>query len=143
MNKYVLTILIATLILFVCCKRIKEDCHYTINFINTTDLTLYVIASSEYPDTMAFKLSPNPTADPNFTKVLPEETNAQVLWLRDCIELAFKDLITSDTMMVYVFDAQVLDNSTWDVVKENYLILKRFDLSLEDLRKNNWKITYP
>lgn len=66
-----------------------------------------------------------------------------MLWGRDCIEIAFKDLISSDTLMVYVFDAETLEITPWDTVKANYMVLKRYDLSLEDLKKSDFTITYP
>jgi len=46
-------------------------------------------------------------------------------------------------MMVYVFDAHVIETTAWDSVKANYLVLKRYDLSLDDLKRMNWTITYP
>jgi len=101
------------------------------------------VSSSQYPDTSTFVGIPNPVLDPNFTKVLPNESNTQVLWSRDCIELAFKDLIPSDTIMVFVFDAKELETHAWDTVTKNYLIIKRYDLSLEDLQGMHWTIAYP
>ncbi len=101
------------------------------------------MSSSQYPDTSTFIGIPNPVLDPNFTKVLPKESNAQALWRKDCIELAFKDLIPSDTMMNTFLDAKVLEATPWETVKTNYLILKRYDLSLQDLKNANWTITYP
>jgi len=125
------------------CGDKEENCHKTITFKNETTDTLYVTSSYEFPDTTTFAGIPNPALNPNFTKVLPNESNTQVLWGRDCIELAFKDLIPSDTMMIYVFDAQVLETTPWETVKDNHLLLKRYDLSLDDLQKMNWTITYP
>lgn len=144
MRKINILLWLSVLLLLVCnCERENENCHKTITFINKTESTLYVTSAYEYPDTMAFRTGPNPILDPNFTKVLPKETNTQVLWSRDCIELAFKDLIPSDTLMIYVFDGQILDTTPWDIVKENHLVLKRYDLSLKDLRRLGWIITYP
>ena len=125
------------------CGEKEDNCHKTITFKNATTDTLYVVSSSQYPDTSTFAGIPNPALNPNFTKVLPNESNTQVLWGRDCIELAFKDLIPSDTMMIYVFDAKVLEGNTWETVKSNYLVLKRYDLSLQDLESMKWEITYP
>lgn len=125
------------------CGDKEDNCQKTIAFENTTTKSLYVTSSYEYPDTLSFIGMPNPVLDSSHTKVLAEETNTRVLWGRDCIELAFKDLIPSDTMMVYVFDAKVLEGNTWETVKENYLVLKRYDLSLQDLESMNWTITYP
>ena len=125
------------------CGDKEEDCHKTITVKNETADTLYVVGSDFYPDTLSIKGIPNPVLDPSHTKVLPGETNTRVLWDRDCIELAFKDLIPSDTMMVYVFDAHVLETTPWDSVKANYMVLKRYDLSLQDLKNMNWTVTYP
>ena len=141
MNHIAITILV--LLLVHACENEEDNCHKTITFTNRTMDTLYVIANSDYPDTLAFQSQPDPLLDPNFTKVLPEESNSQALWRRDCIELAFKDLIPSDTLMVYVFDAQILESIPWDTVKSQYPVLKRHDLSLEDLQQLNWEIIYP
>jgi hypothetical protein len=135
--------LISSLLLICATCKDDENCHDTIIFLNNSSDTLYVISSSEYPDTLAFKNSPDPKLNSNFTRVLPFENNSTVLWGRDCVELAYKDLIPSDTMMVYVFDGQVLETMSWDYVKANNLVLKRYDLSLQDLKDLNWTITYP
>ena len=51
-----------------------------------------------------------------------------------------KDLIPSDTLMVYVYDAELLDSHTTNLLNT---IIQRYDLSLQDLRSCNWIITYP
>ena len=101
------------------------------------------MCDSEYPDTNAFALGPNPILDPNFSKVKAFENNEYVLWLRGCWETRYKSSIPSDTLMVYVFDENVLENTPWDTVVENNLVLKRYDLSLPDIVNNNWSVTYP
>ena len=143
MKMNLIILMISSLFLNLACGDKEDNCHKTITFKNATTDTLYVTSSYEFPDTSTFTGIPNPVLDPNFTKVLPNENNTQVLWGRDCIELAFKDLIPSDTMMIYVFDAKVLEENTWETVKANYLVLKRYDLSLQDLEQMNWSIKYP
>ncbi len=124
------------------CGDKEKDCHKVITFKNTRNDTLFVVSSSQYPDTLNLEGIPNPLLDQSFTMVLPKENNTQVLRRRDCIELAFKDLIPSDTLMVYVFDSKVIEDSPWDTIKANYNVLKRYDLSLDDLKRMNWIITY-
>jgi len=136
-------LMITSLFFYQACGDKEDDCHKSITFKNTTADILYVVSSSQYPDTSTFVGIPNPVLDPNFTKVLPNESNTQALWRKDCIELAFKNLIPSDTLMVYVFDSEILESTPWETVKANYLILKRYDLSLQDLKNANWTITYP
>jgi hypothetical protein len=48
-----------------------------------------------------------------------------------------------DTLMIFIFDETTLNTVPWDTVRKNYLILKRYDLSLEDLEKLDWMVTYP
>jgi len=143
MKMNIIILMITSLFLNQACGDKEDNCHKTITFKNVTTDTLYVTSSYKFPDTTTFTGIPNPVLNPNFTKVLPNESNTQVLWGRDCIELAFKDLIPFDTMMIYVFNAKVLEGNTWETVKANYLVLKRYDLSLEDLQRMNWTITYP
>jgi hypothetical protein len=45
--------------------------------------------------------------------------------------------------MIFIFDGTTMDNTDWEVVKKDYLILQRYDLSLQDFQKLNWKIYYP
>lgn len=47
------------------------------------------------------------------------------------------------TVFVYVFDADIVENTSWGIVARDYLVLKRYDLTLEDLQRLDWKITYP
>lgn len=46
-------------------------------------------------------------------------------------------------LIVFLFDRSIVETVPWDTIKKNYLILKRYDLSLEDLERMNWTITYP
>lgn len=42
-------------------KKNYEDCHHYITIINDSDLVLYAIAASSYPDTIGFvDVIPNP-----------------------------------------------------------------------------------
>jgi len=123
------------------CKKDSLDCHRSKFFKNQSIKDLYVITSYSYPDTVLSKGYPNPILDPGTNKVLMQ--NSKLLWTTDCIEIIFKYSIPSDTLMVYVFDSEILESTSWDTIKARNLYLKRFDLSLQDLQMNNWTITYP
>jgi hypothetical protein len=49
----------------------------------------------------------------------------------------------TDTLSIYVFDTDTLNTYDWVKVKVGYKVLKRYDLSLDDLKQMNWTITYP
>lgn len=143
MNKMLITLIISSILLIsIKCVDNDKNCHNTISFQNTSSKTVYVEYLGGYPDTTYFKYEPNPVLSPEVSKALPGETNKRALESRSCWEDKFKDLIKSDTVMIYVFDAQVLESTAWDTVVKKYLILKRYDLSLQDLQKSNWTVTY-
>ena len=119
----------------------KEDCNQTITFRNQSGKQLYVTSALEYPDTLYIAHGPSPS--PAFEKVQVDETNTRALARRSCMELVYKDLIPSDTLMIYVFDAHVIESTPWTTVIDDDLVLKRYDLSLQDLRTLHWTITYP
>jgi hypothetical protein len=50
--------------------------------------------------------------------------------------------LPKDTLSVYIFSTDTLSKYTWDEVRSNYKVLKRYDLSLQDLNELNWTITY-
>jgi hypothetical protein len=73
--------------------------------------------------------------------VLPSNINTYRLWGR--WEGEFTDEIPSGRLEIFIFDLGVLRNNSWDTIAKNYLILKRYDLTLDSLKKMNWLIQYP
>ncbi len=51
--------------------------------------------------------------------------------------------LPSDTLSIFVFDAQQLDTTSWTKMRDEYKILKRYDFSLRDLQRLDFTITYP
>ena len=124
-----------------CIPKNRENCHGTISFKNNSSKTLYITRNYYYTDTTTLIIS-NPVSSDNTNKVLPFSENKTSLWYYGC----FEDLLQSlkkDTLFVYVFDAEIVETTPWDTVLANNLILKRYDLSLEDLQNMNWTIIYP
>ena len=48
-----------------------------------------------------------------------------------------------DILMLYLFSRDTIEQVSWDRIVDEYLILRRYDLTLEDLEDINWTITYP
>jgi hypothetical protein len=53
------------------------------------------------------------------------------------------EYVESDTLSFYVFNSDTLVNYPWDIIRSNYMILQRYDLSLNDLQNRNFEIEYP
>jgi len=145
-NYYLLLVLICTA--SHCGK--KEDneiCHYTIKFSNNTTKNLrviyYFLHPIHHPDPLNIRKF-SYTARGEIHKINSgEQDNRSAMEGRACIESIFKQEGYTDTVFVYVFDAELIENTPWEVVARDYLVLKRYDLTLGDLQRLDWRVTYP
>jgi len=51
--------------------------------------------------------------------------------------------IGATTVHYFIFDAHTVENTPLDTIIKKYLILQRYDLTLEDFEALNWIIPYP
>ena len=119
------------------CDMVKDE-EQKLRINNKSEKAIYISWTRDYPDTSINYLV-NPTYNPQIKKV--EAHSIQREYYSAPTKAFFKYNI--DTLSVFIFDAQLLENTPWDTVKARYLILKRYDLSLDDLNKMNWIIAYP
>lgn len=49
----------------------------------------------------------------------------------------------SYTLSFFIFNTDTLNKYPWDTIRLNYMILQRYDLSLQDLQNRNFEIEYP
>ena len=131
-------ILLLPLILGSQCNK-EDECHKKIIFENKENFALYVIADWDYPDTLSFIHSGGFIKD---YRVDANSTNDKVLELRDCHE-ARLNVSNYGIITIYVFNADTVDNNDWSYIYENYKVLKRYELTLQDLQNSNWTITFP
>ena len=134
--KYLTVLFLGIILVSATCSNDNENCHYKVTIVNNSDKVIYFYPSSRYPDTLT--LYPNPTTSGNYFKI--EKLSSKEDIYHSCVEGKFS--ITSK-YMYFIYDAQTLETTPWDTVVKKYMILKRYDLSLEDLQRVNWTITYP
>jgi len=51
--------------------------------------------------------------------------------------------LPKDTLSVFIFHTDTLNIYSWLGVRDRYMILKRYDFSLDDLNSLNFKVPYP
>jgi hypothetical protein len=119
-----------------CFKDKEEDTK--IRVMNNSNDTIYMSFTTEFPDTLFIHMS-NPLNNPQFSLIRP--SSMQDKFYNSPSKGIFSDKI--DTLSVFIFSKYVLMNYQWDIVKSKYMILKRYDLGLNDLEKLNWIVTYP
>lgn len=130
------------LLITVCfkCEKAVTDHSYEINLINIAEHSIgYYFATGGkygtfYPDSLP---ESNEYIMYDINKVLRPGYESHLKW-----EDFFKEL-PNDTLSVFIFHTDTLNNYSWEEVRDGYMILKRYDLSLEDLRDSDFTITYP
>jgi len=88
-----------------------------------------------YPDT---SVPNNPTYI--ISKVGINKTfynNSSFDWIR------IFNALPKDTLSVFIFDSDTLAKYPMEIISQQYKVLKRYDLSIDNLRKLNWKVPYP
>ena len=115
----------------------KENCHDNIYIKNNSDKAIYFDKSYVYPDTTL--RDDGLIQDPTNYKVEKYSENRSVT--RGCYEGIMQS--SYPIIMFFIYDAETLETTPWDTVAKNHLVLKRYDLSLADLERLNWTITYP
>ena len=48
-----------------------------------------------------------------------------------------------DTMSIFIFDEETVNHNPWKIVAEEYLVLQRYDLSIDDIKKLGYDVHYP
>jgi hypothetical protein len=128
-------------VLFIVSCKDTKDCHRRIKFYNNSSQDVYACFSWDvlFPDTTIDK-----TGYDESRKANANSFSESSLLSRDCWEsfLTSDDKIM-DTLMIFVFDAKIYEDTSWDTIVSNYMILKRYDFSLKDLEDRNWIIIYP
>ncbi len=121
--------LCAMLILTAC----PEDLGDSITIKNDSDHTLAVYVRLDkkgaiYPDT-----------------TLPLNNKTFIIEKRDIGDAGFYYFpdIHGDTLRLFILDQDTINKYTWEKIRSDYKILKRYDLLYSDLAKIKWKITYP
>ncbi|NOQ27302.1 MAG: hypothetical protein GQ564_18225 [Bacteroidales bacterium] len=135
---------IILIVLFTKCEYLIPDKWYDLIYLsNESDIPIsYFVADSFvgngsiYPDTIL------PEELPYLTYPLVKSNEKQVIVNQDHkIENYFK--FPADTLSVFIFHTDTLNKYSWEEVRDGYMILKRYDLSLDDLEVNNYTIIYP
>lgn len=133
------------------CELLEPD--HKIAFVNNSDSDVYCPWSSHYPDTL--KVEYHTVVGNHWCKIYAHsKVNNIIPGIADWVSII--NNIPSDTLLIYVLDANAMDSIGSDLDewislyhsmddKQLYdrLVKKHFVYSLEDMERINWTITYP
>jgi hypothetical protein len=139
--KIMIVLLIILALLATHCE--DEHCHKHFYLMNNSDKVLWVTRSLISPNDTLFYRSDIPSlqsisANPGQVYKLGENKNSG-LWVRGC----FEEYSHSAEVHVFIFDMDIINTIDRDTIIKNYMLLQRYDLTIEDLQRLNWQITYP
>ncbi len=123
------------------CKS-KKCLHDYIKVNNKSSSTIYFDGDVNYPDSnliINHKYS-NILMDSIRKKLSPQESG--LINLAMCGEDQFNRNKINRRIMVFIFDANVIENTPWEEVISNNLYIKRYDLHYNDLESMGWEVNY-
>ncbi|PRP68281.1 hypothetical protein BST86_04095 [Nonlabens agnitus] len=129
-------ILFATVLLSASCELEETD---KFDYINQSNHGVFFYEANTnagivYPDTSI-------TLNRNLLSVIAPYTTLSTGGFRSSKE-TFSELPT-DTLSVYFFHPEVIESSTFESLRLNYRVLKRYDLSYKDFLMLNKEVIYP
>lgn len=113
------------------CEKLVDHTNF-IRIHNNTNDTIQIYAGYNYPDT-TLNLE-----KPKLVMIYPNTQNGGLESKTD-----WKDKVINDTLNIFILSKDTVDRYSWDKIRNDYNVLKRYDLSLDDLKNMNWTITYP
>jgi hypothetical protein len=102
---------------------------------NKTNKAITFLVSRNYPDTTI------PDEENKLRGVAPSTRNPY-----DFSEKKWSDVfdnLPADTLSVFIFSGDTLVKYNWQQIRSGYKILKRYDLSRQDIERLNYTTTYP
>jgi len=128
MEKRVLVIMLI-LIMSQSCEYLVDHVYF-IEVQNNSDVAVRCYASYSYPDTSL-----------DLTKPRLQLINPKSYTKIDSKEKWYK-VLPNDTLEIFIISEDTLIKYSWDLIKSDYKILKRFDLSVKDIEQMSSTVIY-
>ena len=133
-------LIILTLILFGGCLMDSDRADAELTIVNNSNQIIVHYDELKFPNdtalsTIAFQQTPGNTA-------------SRLIYPHDHVteKAAFKRILNRNrdrAFMLYLFSRDTIEQVPWDRIVDEYLVLRRYDLTLEDLEAMNWVVEYP
>lgn len=125
------------------CKKDKFN-GYDLRFKvqnNSSNTISYFDNANNYPDTSISYISDQFLKANDYYSITPEK-NRIIYTTGTSWEQIFNQA-PEGIVMLYIINTDLIKNNPWDSIQNQYNILARYDLSIEDLKHRNFTIEYP
>ena len=127
-------VLLLVILIFTACPM---DYDHGVMFSNNSDTDVYIYlgaisrehGGTLYPDTAVAKVRCGVPFNQGVTRWYSYDSAKEDSWI--------------DTLSLFIFDADTFNAYSWEEIQNDYKILKRYDLSPQDLKVLGRKISYP
>lgn len=104
---------------------------YAIRIQNNGIDTIQFYASYVYPDTSIANQRP---------KLIMAYPSTYSYWSS---KEKWESILPFDTISIYILSKDTVDKYSWELIKSGNRIMKRYDLSIGDLKKLGWEVAFP
>jgi len=114
------------------CEKLVDHI-YIIKIQNNSQDTIQFYESYNYPDTLL------DVTKPRLKMVYPSKYSSlesKKNWDEVLVP-------PKDTISIFILSKDTVVKYSWDRIRSDYNVLMRYDLDLEDLKKQSWTISYP
>jgi len=74
--------------------------------------------------------------------ILPDSVASEVILGRDGWKYFINEDCLDSTLRVFLFDKNLVLETPWDTIYAKQKYLKKYEMSVEDLEKANWRLVY-
>lgn len=130
------------------CRKNRPDCHIYISLKNNYQNAISSQIGFDYPDTSVGHRNIFLGYDSTTIKINKGDEHSISWGQGSCFEALFSgggsdELLVSDTLTLFIFSYDTLQKYNWETIRTQYKILKRYDLSTQNLKQLKWAISYP
>ncbi len=121
--------ILSIILLSIGCEK-PVDKVYSIRIENKSNDTIRFYASYAYPD----------------TSIVSEKPRLDMAYPNDYSHIDSKkkweDVLPNNIISIFILGKDTVDTYNWEKIRSDYNILKRYDLSIEQLESMNWTVIY-
>jgi len=135
MKQLRISALLLLLLTFVACPM-DYDQNFRFSNNSTVDVYIYLgivdrdLGGSLYPDTAIARVKCGVPFKQGESRLYSYSSAKEDVWRKN-------------TLCLFIFDADTFNTHSWDEIKNGYKILRRYDISPENIETFKYKISYP
>jgi len=147
MNKTYKLLLVFILLVFTNGECLKQGSgrDTRLHILNKSNNNIFFWRSFSYPDT-SLPVNNNISRDTlfdGFYQTIIKPGDSGIVSVASSWDYFLSTQVPSGKIEIFLFDLNVLRTTPWKTIAANYMVLKRYDLTLDSLKNRNWEIDYP